>query len=99
LSGLVLEEHPLDLFLLEMRKEYDRHEDEKGDSWLNDSAEIPYYRVYSPQPTMIEIPMDVHLEELLTEEFKEYFDSKDPEELIDIANFCAMLYLRRKLHQ
>ena len=37
------------------------------------------------------------LEDKLAEEIREYFeDGRDPEELLDIANFCMMLYWIKK---
>jgi len=66
---------------------------EKGDSWKDD-----YWLEYPPHGGR-ELPPIRHnvsslLRKGLKKETKEYFATYDDTELVDIANFCAMLYMR-----
>jgi len=67
----------------------------RGDSWRQDGfwKDVNYrYSSMGVQNRWFE--MDPWLLTLLKEELGEYERSKEPEELLDIANFCAMIYIR-----
>ncbi len=71
------------------------HDHDRGDSWKEDG----FYqdintRYMSEGPSMRWVHMDPWLQGLLKDEQREYERSYDPKELLDIANFCAMLYMR-----
>ncbi len=71
------------------------HDHDRGDSWKEDG----FYRdintrYMSEGPHMRFFKMDPWLLDLLKDEVKEYEAKLDPKELLDIANFCGMLYMR-----
>lgn len=71
------------------------HDHDRGDSWREEGfwKDVNYrYSSMGRQSRYFE--MDPWLLTLLKEELVEYEASKDPKELLDIANFCAMLYIR-----
>ncbi len=71
------------------------HDEDRGDSWKEDGfwRDINY-RYMSEGPQMRYFKMDPWLLGLLQDELKEYETKLDPKDLLDIANFCAMLYMR-----
>ena len=87
-------------FFEAMKAKMLKKREEKGDTWKDTEAIYDYYDRYPgcTPPAYKTMPMDKWLREKLTEETKEYFDGFNPEELIDIANCCAMLYCRAAFH-
>jgi len=75
-----------------MIAEMKRHDPEEGDSWRDDKLEI---MINSPDNT-ISIPMDECLKMRLEHAFESYTATGSLDELVDIANLCAMLWLRHK---
>jgi len=68
-----------------MIEEMQFHYDCKGDSWKDGGFYDDAERY---------VDMDDWLRKCLRKEVMEYHKSRNPCELIDIANFCAMMYLR-----
>lgn len=80
-----------------MIDEMAKHYEEKGDSWKQDEYTVGYYHRYSSMPSIpIRKPMIEFLTEALKEEFKEWEQSLDIGELVDIANFCGMIWSKVK---
>jgi hypothetical protein len=70
--------------------------EEKGDTWKDATAIYDiFYRYSTEPPAYKEMPMQKWLEQNLKSEVDEYFENADIEELVDIANFCAMLWCRK----
>ena len=79
--------HILEKFLDEMKIKYNVKHNIKGDSWVG--------RGFRDSKGNY-ITMNDWLRKCLKDEIKEYDISCNVDELIDVANYCAMLYLREK---
>lgn len=78
-------------FVEAMEAEYLRHYPEKGDSWKKDKS----YRLAGSSDAYPQyINQDGYLRGLLAHCYRKYGQTKDPSELLDMANLCAMLWLR-----
>jgi len=81
--------HDFEPFFIEMAKELTRHHPVYGDSWK--SWDFVYYGKGKDEYA---VPMEEHLDNLLEKAFEEYQTEPEPTQLVDIANICAMRYLR-----
>lgn len=70
---------------------------EKGDSWKDKDWVKTVIGTSGPirRHTAAIVNINDDLRTGLKKETKEYFESLDVEELPDIANFCAMLWMRK----
>jgi len=83
-----------------MNIEYGRHRPRKGDSWKSDVAIVgrvwPTHADYGEGSPGIPVTksMDKYLHELLETAFKEYLETREPHQLVDISLVCAMIWMR-----
>jgi len=83
-----------------MNSEYERHRPRKGDSWKDDVAIAgrmwPTHADYSEGSPGIPVTksMEKYLHELLETAFKEYLETREPHQLVDISLVCAMIWMR-----
>lgn len=78
-----------------MIKEMQRHDPKYGDSWKERGFYVSRGRSVADPDRWVD--MDNHLKEQLKNAVGEYFEGEfpeDPPQLIDIANICAMMWLR-----
>jgi len=75
----------LNPFLEAMQTEYMRHYPRKGDSWKNETA---YF------DCGLTVPMKNWLGGLLQSILQRYRESLNPDELVDLANIAAMIWIR-----
>ena len=72
-------------FFEAMQAEYMRHYPQKGDSWKNDVA---YFG------NDLKLSMKIWLDSILQSVFQRYRESLNPDELVDLANIAAMIWIR-----
>ena len=78
-------------FVKAMEAEYLRHYPEKGESWKQDGRfRVPGSSDAFPQF----VGQSGYLRNVLFNCVKNYGRTRDPSELVDIANLCAMLWMR-----
>ena len=84
------------LFFEAMKAEYLRHYPEKGDSWKEPRIWIPEEDVSNRE--LSHMGHWETTESLLKQKIRDvgykFFQSEEPDELVDLANLCAMLWLR-----
>lgn len=74
-------------FFEAMQAEYMRHYPEKGDSWRDVG--------FSPSGRIDDwIDMDDHLFREINRVAHRYLTYHNPDELVDLSNLCAMLWIR-----
>ena len=78
-------------FFNAMIKKMRANDKKKGDSWKDEL----WYDPTKWAPNNIK-HINNELRASLKKETREYFESLNADELPDIANFCAMLYMRKK---
>lgn len=83
-------------FINEMKKEYLRHYPEKKDGWKQDWYQTYYYRYSSMPPAVTKHPQDDYLIGLLDKIYEKWKESSNIDELVDMANVQAMIWLRTK---
>jgi hypothetical protein len=85
-------------FFEAMAKEMERHYEEQGNSWKHDYTRATFYPTHADYNEGVGISRDIPVGEILKRKLfscvAKYKASQDTDELIDIANFCAMLWLR-----
>jgi hypothetical protein len=85
-------------FFKAMVKEMKRHEPKKGDSWKDEDFIADYYCRYGDSEPCAPIRqnMDEWLYYLFRKTTTAYKRSKKIDELVDIANISAMIWIRKK---
>lgn len=79
------------LFVKAMEAEYLRHYPQKGESWKQDGKFLdPRSSKAYPQY----FNQDQYLRNAMFNCLQKYSRKHDPSELVDIANLCAMLWMR-----
>ena len=78
-------------FVKAMEAEYLRHYPQKGESWKQD-GQFRDPRSSKEYPQFFN--RDQYLRDILFNCLKKYSRKKDPSELVDISNICAMLWMR-----
>lgn len=81
-------------FFKAMLDEMKRHDMEKGSTWKRGHS-VPYSRhdgFYEDQDTQ-----DRYLGKLLSEAFADYEKTRRLDQLVDIANICAMIFCRGEI--
>jgi len=82
-------------FFQAMSEEMLRHEPEKGYSWKDDEYVKALYERYSSMPpARIMGKTDEYLRDLLIKAVDQYFESREPHQLVDIGNICGMIWCR-----
>ena len=82
-------------FIEAMKDEYLRHYPKKGDSWKNDKFWVSTGRSAFDDDHMGHWETtDSLLKDKIRDVGYKYFQSENPDELVDLANLCAMLWLR-----
>ena len=81
-------------FFNAMIKKMRAKDEEKGDSWREEhwNTDVPA----RGEARFMQFSVNDILRKELKKETMEYFRSLDADELPDIANYCAMLYIRKK---
>lgn len=82
-------------FFIAMVREMRYHKREKGDSWKSDEFVRFYYARYSSlPPAKVMGDTDEYLDILLEKAAAEYSETKESNQLVDVANFCGMRWVR-----
>jgi len=75
-----------------MSNEMRRHHGEYGESW----KDVGFNKNVGARQSMWEwVDMEVHLDELLKKAVDEYHKTSSYDQLVDIANICAMIWCRK----
>lgn len=81
-------------FFKAMIDEMERHDEKKGSTWKRGQS-VQFSRsdgCYADQDVQ-----DKYLDHLLNEAFVDYKETRRLDQLVDIANFCAMIFCRGEI--